>query len=482
MARNHREPLPTTLPFQMDPEPADEVLTSFAGLCVVAQGLRSLGVLKSVDSHLVLKKRERGFTEAEMVESLILMQAAGGECPEDLERLRQDPGLPTMLGHEIPAAETGLKFLRRFHDEEVVRQAEQGRPQGQICFIPQQSTPLAGLAQVNTDLVRAISAVGPVQSIATVDADATVIESRNKNAKMSYLGELGYQPQVAVWAETELVLADEFRDGNVPAQMQPLEVAQRAFNALPSTVTTRYYRGDSASYEWRLLNWLRDPERQNGPQGPIGFAVSARMSEPMRAAIAALDAEQWRPYQAPGQKVDPSRELAELPYVPDEPTESKNQQPLRYIAIRVWPKQGELFADGSAVKHFVVASNLWDWEAAKLVQWHRQKAGTIEKVHDEVKNELGGGLMPSGDFGANAAWFRLSLLTHNVLVGLKRIALPPELLEARPKRLRYQLLGQAGRLVQHARRTVLKVGTKLAATVQYIAQALAVLRALPAPA
>ena len=30
----------------------------------------------------------------------------------------------------------------------------------------------------------------------------------------------GYQPMLAVWAETGLVLADQFRDGNVPAIME----------------------------------------------------------------------------------------------------------------------------------------------------------------------------------------------------------------------------------------------------------------------
>jgi len=41
-----------------------------------------------------------------------------------------------------------------------------------------------------------------------------------------------------------VVLADEFRDGNVPAQMAPLAVAKAAFAALPSTVKAFYYRGD----------------------------------------------------------------------------------------------------------------------------------------------------------------------------------------------------------------------------------------------
>ena len=40
-------------------------------------------------------------------------------------------------------------------------------------------------------------------------------------------------------------------------------------------------------------------------------------------------------------------------------------------------------------------------------------------------------------FGANAAWLRLAMITHNLLTALKRLALPAELLRARPKRLRF---------------------------------------------
>jgi hypothetical protein len=77
-------------------------------------------------------------------------------------------------------------------------------------------------------------------------------------------------------------------------------------------------------------------------------------------------------------------------------------------------------------------------EAADILEWHRKKAGTIELLHDVTKNELGAGVLPSGKFGAHAAWYRLTLFTHNVLVALKRLALPPDLRLAaapRPRRL-----------------------------------------------
>src|SRR5437879_11815890 len=90
---------------------------------------------------------------------------------------------------------------------------------------------------------------------------------------------------LAVWAEMDVVLADEFRDGNVPAQMAPLTVAQAAFAAAPKTVTSYYYRGDSACHEKKLLRWLLDEKREDGPGGLIGFAVSAGRGEAVRAAV-----------------------------------------------------------------------------------------------------------------------------------------------------------------------------------------------------
>jgi len=98
-----------------------------------------------------------------------------------------------------------------------------------------------------------------------------------------------------------------------------------------------------------------------------------------------------------------------------------------------------------------------DWAAPRLLDWQREKAGTIEALHDVLKNELAAGVMPCGRLGANAAWFRLAVMTHNVLTALKRLALPEKWLTARPKRLRFQIFCSPGKLVSHARRMLLRV-------------------------
>ena len=139
-------------------------------------------------------------------------------------------------------------------------------------------------------------------------------------------------------------------------------------------------------------------------------------------------------------------------------SERRDSQPLRCVAIRIRKKQGELFEDGSRVQHFAVLSNRWELAAARLIEWHREKAGTIELAHGVIKNELGGGVLPSKYFGANAAWSRLvGMISHNVLTALKRLALPAELVTARPKRLRFLILNTPGRLVHHARRLILRL-------------------------
>ena len=443
------------------------------GVPLVVQTFRSLALPASVRQHVRVKERERGYDEATMVESFVVLNAVGGECFDDFQRLREDPGLSEMMGHGIPSPEAARKFLYQFHKEEKIEEAKQRRTGDQIAYIPEETEALEGLGVVNRTLVQELGRRCPDQRIATVDQDATIIESRKQVALRTYEGERGYQPMLAVWAEMNVVLADEFRDGNVCAQMAPLTVAKKAFAALPETVATYYYRGDSACHESGLINWLRDENRAEGPRGRIGFAISARMSEPLQKAIGKVSEEAWEPYGKP-HPVE-IRECAEVSFVPGEKSEHKDTQPLRHIAIRIRQRQENLFADGSKVKHFAVVTDIREWKASRLIEWHREKAGTMEGVHDVLKNELAAGVMPSKYFGTNAAWLRLAVIAHNVLTALKRLALPAELLAARPKRLRFLIFNTPGRLVRHARRMVLRLAT----TAARLAEWLEALRLLP---
>lgn len=109
------------------------------------------------------------------------------------------------------------------------------------------------------------------------------------------------------------------------------------------------------------------------------------------------------------------------------------------------------------MRHFALVTNDWDTAGGALITWHRGKQGTIEHVHRILKDELTAGVYPSAKHGANAAWLRLGVLTHDVLEILKAVALDAELRNARPKRLRFRVFTQFGRVVHHARASFIRV-------------------------
>ena len=65
-----------------------------------------LGLPEAVAQNVRVKQRERGYDEATFVESFVILNAilnaVGGECLEDFEQLRADPGLAELVGHGMP--------------------------------------------------------------------------------------------------------------------------------------------------------------------------------------------------------------------------------------------------------------------------------------------------------------------------------------------------------------------------------------------
>jgi hypothetical protein len=441
-----RLPLLHKTPFVLDGRLLREATSPHAGALAISRVFRALGLPQIIGANLPLRQRQRGFSEAQFIETITLLQAVGGECPEDLHLLQGDPCLARGLGYALPSVTAVRAFLERFHDLEL----EKLRPQRQVqkSFIFPASAPIAGLQEVQSGLVRRLAKLyaerGQAQTIATVDQDATIIESHKKAAYHHYEEGRGYQPMVAVWAEADLVLADEFRDGNVPAREDPLTCAKLAFAALPPTVTQRYFRGDSACHENALLAWLRHPDRAQEPGGRIGFAVSAVMSQPLAQALRQIKEAGWQTF---GKEDDGTlRQWADVDFVPADRSECKASQPLRYVGLRLLKPQGVLFKDGTDRHFHAVITNQERLDGGRLLEWHREKAGTVEHTHDEVKNELGGGHVPSQRFGVNSAWFKIALLTYNLVSAIKGLCLEGAERTARLKRFRLLLMHVAGRM------------------------------------
>ncbi len=428
------------LPFEIDDAIDPSLVTSRAGVPLVIELFRHLGVAQAIDAQVPVKQRQRGLPPSQLVESLVALWTSGGDRCQDLTTLREDHALATLLGHSLPAATTMRDFLEAFHVEDGPLWAA-----GPQATIPLESAPLAGLGTANRTLVAGLQR-GARETTATLDADATLVESHKDAATVAYDGTRGYQPVLVLWAEQDVILHDQFRDGQVPAGCGNVRVLEQAVATLPHGVTQLYLRADSALYETEVLRWCETRQ--------IGYAISADLSDQLKVEIRRLPEAAW---QLEREEPDAFRHWAEVAYVPDDGDHRKDRPCVRrYLAIRIQKRQGSLFADGSSVHYFAVVTNR-EGDGLALLQWHRAKAGTVEHTHHVLKNELAAAALPSGKFGANAAWFRLNVLTYNLLTALKRLTLPGDLWTARPKRLRFLLFNTVGKVVAHARRTLLRL-------------------------
>jgi hypothetical protein len=231
------------LGFEIDVALETSLVTPPAGVPSLIEAFRQTGAVAMIDNWVKVKARKRGLSSSQMVESLLALWAAGGECCEDLDRLRQDAALAALLGYALPAAQTARDFLTGFHEDDLPLLHE-GK-----SSVPSESAPLLGLAAANRELILDLQCRKPVRS-ATLDIVATVIASSKRSAK--HTGERGYQPVLALWAEQDVIVADEFRDGNVPAGCGNARMIEKAVAALAGTFDKRDYQ------EFRV--W---PERLN---------------------------------------------------------------------------------------------------------------------------------------------------------------------------------------------------------------------------
>ncbi len=96
-------------------------LTSFAGLPFLLEPARPLGVWDDINALPGLQERHRRHDPSDCVMSLALTLAGGGDTLDEVELLRQDPGLKKILIDPLAAPNSLGQFLRRFDRSALYR-------------------------------------------------------------------------------------------------------------------------------------------------------------------------------------------------------------------------------------------------------------------------------------------------------------------------------------------------------------------------
>lgn len=169
----------------------NDLLTSRAGLLVIAQLMKSINLSEQIDKHFPAPKSNRGFKPSAFIETLILMQHEGSFHLDDVRHLNDDSGLRKVLGlHQLPQASSLGNWLRRLGND----------PQS-----------FSAWRQVNKGLLKA--ALHKRKGI-TLDIDATEIMANKADAQWTYKKNKGYMPMVGHIAEVGQIVACDFRQGN----------------------------------------------------------------------------------------------------------------------------------------------------------------------------------------------------------------------------------------------------------------------------
>jgi len=302
----------------------------------------------------------------------------------------------------------------------------------------------------------------------TIDVDSTICEvyGRGKQgAAFGYTKVRGYHPLLATCAETSDVLHARMRGGNAGSARgagtflrETLARVRDAGAAGPIVV-----RGDSAFWSRAVLAACRDHDTR--------FSVTIRQHKALKTAIAAIDDDAWTPIPY---WLDGGADVAETVYTAF--TGTRDEIKLRLIVRRVPPTPGSQLAMDVVFDYHPFVTDRTG-AMLELEADHRAHA----RIEQTIRDLKAGGLahLPSGKFNANAAWFALAVLAHNL--GRWTLAAAGEgWSTATTQTLRAKLVSMPARLVHTARRLQLRAPTRWPWR-DALATALDRIAAIPAP-
>jgi hypothetical protein len=476
------------LPFKYESEKKATGMTALGGLPAYLDLAQVIGLSKSVQKHLKVRSGSQGWTDAQMVLALVLLNLAGGDCVEDIKVLEADDGFCEVLKkaemhgmgrkvrrallrrwrkertRTVPSPSSIFRYLAQFHDEQQEGQRQPGK-----AFIPLSNEHLKGFAGINKDMAAFSSHRQSGQS-ATLDMDATLVATSKADALFCYKGYRSYQPLNTWWAEQEIILYSEFRDGNVPAGFEQLRVFKESLACLPSWITKVRLRSDTAGYQHDLLRYCATGASDFGV---IEFAIGCDVTAEFKQAVSEVEESDWKPlYKVVNGKPEASGvEWAEVCFVPEAIGRSKKGPEYRYLAKRevlveqrVLPGMEQqlslpfptLQLKGRRYKVYGVVTNM-DWDGAELIHWYHKRCGKSEEAHAVMKEDLAGGKLPSADFGSNAAWWWIMILAFNVNAMMKKLVLADRWQPKRMKAVRFSLINLPGRVLKRSRGLIIRL-------------------------
>ncbi len=421
----------------------DEHLVSDAGLLLPATLAQHLGLpelLNTVNLGDAPGHANPGVKAMTLIHSFL----SGGDCIDDADALRSG-ATGAVLGHALRAPSTLGTFLRSFSWADA-RQ----------------------LDRVSREALRRAwsTGAGPGSAPLTIDLDSSICETYGLNkegGRFGHTGVRGYHPLLALRASTGEVLHERLRGGNAHTGRGAGSFLTECFARVREAGATGKItvRADSGFYSHKVVTACE--------RAGADWSITTKMSPGLRKRIQNIKEQAWVsiPYFLDG------ADVAETTY-PAFATGKKNAAEYRLIVRRVRPTPGSqlsLLVEYSY--HAFITNRTGDMLEVEVD--HRRHAECENAIRD-LKYGVGLNHLPSGRFGANAAWLALNCMAHNLSRWVGMIGLGEQTF-ASTKTLRRRFFSIPGRITRSARERMLHLPQHWPWAAQFLA-ALAVLRAV----
>jgi hypothetical protein len=392
-----------------------------AGLILPATLAQHLGLRALFDTHVDLGSAAGHANVGDKAMTLIHSALADGDSIDDADVLRSG-ATEAVLGHVVLAPSTLGTFLRSFtwghaRQLDVVSAAALGRAWA--------------------------AGGGPGDGVAvTIDVDSSIVETyglqKQGGAKFTYNHVRGYHPLFSVIAGTGDVVHSRLRGGNAHAGRGAASFLAETFGRVRDAGATgpMVLRADSGFYSHQVVDACTAAD--------VKFSITAKLYKGLHARVAAIAEDQWTPipYYCDG------ADVAEIDYLP---FGASGKKVCRLIVRRTTPAPGSQLALLATYAYHALITNRRGPTIA-LEADHRRHA-EIENTIRDLKYGVGLNHLPSGRFGANAAWLALNVMAHNLARWTSRLGLTETLIAT--DTLRRHHLRLPGRITTTARHTVL---------------------------
>jgi hypothetical protein len=429
-------------------------LVSHAGAALIAETADRLGLTRALDRALAgVRERAGRHSPGRVVRDLAVMLADGGDALCDLGAVRDQQAL---FG-PVASDSTAYRLIERIA----------GDPDA-----------LGRIAVARAEARARAWRRGARPRLAVIDIDATLLEAHSlkRGAAAQFRGGFGFHPMLAYLDGSEEAPAGLLRPGNAGSNtaVDQVAVLDAALGQLPGRVAARepiLVRADSAGATHALMDHCRARR--------VRYSVGFDLTEPVRAAILAVDEPAWVPAltQDGDERDDDAAQIAEITHLLDLSSWPSGS---RVLVRRERPHPGAQlsFTDHDGRRLQACLTDQPDTDIAYLEARHRGHA----RVEDRIRTgkDTGMAKLPFRDYQMNAVWLELSLIAQDLIAWTKALCLDGELASCEPKRLRYRLLHVAARLALHARQAILHLDRDWPWAPQ-LAAAFARLQALPPP-